>query len=170
MLAIAKSLDVANNRIGQIVSVTPLLLVLVQFTLVLMVHVFGIGSVKAQESLQYINALMFMGGVGYTALAGEHVRVDIFFHKMEQGKRDLVDFFGTLFFIVPLCILLWLTATPFALNSWQGFEGSTETTGLHLVYILKTMPLLFTFSLSIFAVANVIRLGHALLKKDSGAE
>ena len=163
-------LDAGNNRLGRALAVTPLALVLVQFALVLMVHVFGIGSVKAQESLQYINALMFMGGVGYTALAGEHVRVDLFFHKMEQGRRDLVDFLGTLFFIVPLCALLWLTATPFAADSWRNLEGSTETTGLHLVYILKTMPLLFTLSLSAFAIANLIRLGGKLAARKGSAD
>ncbi len=161
----AQFLEMLNERFGQFLALTPLALILVQFGLVLSIHVFAIGSIKAQESLQYINALMFLGGVGYTALHQEHVRVDLFYSRMKARNKDLVDLLGTLFFIVPILFLLWITATPYALASWANFEGSTETAGLQLVYLLKSTILLFTLSLTIFAVGQIIRLSVRLAGK-----
>lgn len=158
MLEFANSLDKLNERFGRFLALTPLALMLVQFTIVLMVYVFGIGSIKMQESLQYINAMMFLGGAGYTALYNDHVRVDIFYSKMRKINRDRVELFGTVFFLWPMLILLWILTIPYVAESWRIMEGSMETSGLHLVYLLKSTILLFCISLTLFALAQSIRL------------
>ena len=163
MLELANLLDTLNERFGRFLAVTPLALMLVQFSIVLLVYVFGLGSIMMQESLQYINALMFLGGAGYTAIHNEHVRVDIFYSKIKPRGRDVVDLFGTIFFLWPMLILLWVLTIPYVAESWRITEGSVETSGLPFVYLLKSTILLFCISLSLFAAAQSIRLSLKLL-------
>lgn len=163
MLALANHLDKLNERFGRLLALTPLMLMLVQFSIVLLVYIFGLGSIMMQESLQYINAVMFLGGAGYTALHNDHVRVDIFYSKLKPRNRDAVDLFGTIFFLWPMLILLWTLTIPYVSESWRILEGSVETSGLPFIYLLKSTILLFCISLSMFAAAQSIRLSLKLL-------
>ena len=82
-----KRLDDFAEKTGNVLSVLPLMLVLLQFAVVLLVYVFATGSIQLQESLQYINAMMFLGGAGYTAFRDEHVRVDLFYSKFNERNK-----------------------------------------------------------------------------------
>jgi len=142
---------------GQVFGWLPLFLVLVQFAVVLLVYVFSSGNIQLQESLQYINAMMFLGGAGYTALHDEHVRVDIFYGKLGKAGKARIIFFGTLFLLLPFLILFWITAVPYVAASWETLETSVETGGLPFVYILKATLLLFAFTLSLHAFVALVR-------------
>ena len=165
MLEFADHLDKLNERFGRFLALTPLALMLVQFSIVLAVYVFGTGSIMMQESLQYINAMMFLGGAGYTALHDDHVRVDIFYSRMRPKNRDVANLFGTVFFLIPMLVLLWILTIPYVAESWRIGEGSIETSGLHFVYLLKSTILLFCGTLSLFAIAQTIRLTLKLFFK-----
>lgn len=143
----------------------PLALVLVQFTVVLMVYVFSSGNIQLQESLQYINALMFMGGAGYTAIRDEHVRVDLFYSKFTARKKSWVNLLGSLFLMVPFLVLFWQSSLPYILDSWEILEGSVEASGLQLVYILKSTLLLFALTMTLFAIVDISRCIRTLRKE-----
>ncbi len=165
MHRIVTAIDAFSEKSGQVLAVLPLALVLVQFAVVLMVYVFASGSIQLQESLQYINAVMFLGGAGYTAVRGEHVRVDIFYSKFSDRGKALVNFLGTLFLLVPFLILFWMSALPFVADSWAIGETSVEASGLPYVYILKSTLLLFALTLSLHALADLIRHGRTWMGK-----
>lgn len=150
-------LDTLLGYSGKLLAITPLLLILVQFAVVLMVYVFKTGSIQLQESLQYINALMFLGGAGYTALKDEHVRVDLFYSKFSPQQKASIDFFGTLLLLGPFLWLFWQSAMPYIMESWRIQETSVEASGLPFVYILKTTLILFPLTLSIHGVASLVR-------------
>lgn len=159
-------IDTVLKKSGGVLAMLPLLLILVQFAVVLLVYVFKSGSIQLQESLQYINALMFLGGAGYTAVRGEHVRVDIFYAKMTPRAQARVNFLGTLFLLIPFLILFWMSSVPYVAESWEIMETSVEASGLPYVYILKSTLLLFAITLSLHAVADLIRYGRVLLEKE----
>ena len=162
-----KRLDDFAEKTGNVLSVLPLMLVLLQFAVVLLVYVFATGSIQLQESLQYINAMMFLGGAGYTAFRDEHVRVDLFYSKFNERNKARTNFFGTLFLLVPFLILFWHASIPYALDSWAIRESSVEASGLPFVYILKSTLLLFAITLSLSAIADLIRYGKALFGRQS---
>ncbi len=145
------------EKSSQLLAVLPLLLVLIQFSIVLMVYVFASGNIQLQESLQYINAFMFLGSAGYTALKNEHVRVDLFYSKFTDTGKARVNFFGTLFLLIPFLILFWISGVPYVFESWKILETSVEASGLPFIYILKTTLLLFAFTMSIHALADLLR-------------
>lgn len=167
---ITRRLDAFAETTGTILSVLPLLLIVVQFAVVLMVYVFNIGSIQLQESLQYINAMMFLGGAGYTALKDEHVRVDIFYTNFSKTRKAWVNFLGTLLLLIPFLVLFWISALPYILDSWEIMETSVESSGLPFVYILKTTLLLFALTMSVHAIADILRHGKLLFAKPQFPE
>ena len=157
MKSLLSYLDIFADRTGRILSVLPLVLVLVQFSIVLMVYVFASSSIQVQESLQYINALMFLGGAGYTALKDEHVRVDLFYSRFQKRRKSLVNLGGTCLLLIPFLILLWITTVPFVAASWSVMEGSVEASGLPFIYLLKSTILLFAVTMTLAAVSDILR-------------
>ncbi|WCL55749.1 TRAP transporter small permease subunit [Gimibacter soli] len=161
---LASLLDGFAETTGKVLGLLPLILVLVQFAVVLSVYIFRLGSIELQESLQYINALMFLGAAGYTALHDEHVRVDIFYSRLGPRGKAMVNLFGTLFMLIPFLILFWMTALPFVEMSWTIREASVDAGGLPFVYILKATLLLFALTLSLQATSILIRSALTLRK------
>ncbi|PCI63983.1 MAG: C4-dicarboxylate ABC transporter permease [Kordiimonadales bacterium] len=162
---LSEKIEALLEASGQILAFLPLILILVQFTVVLMVYVFASGSIQLQESLQYINAMMFLGGAGYAAVRDEHVRVDIFYSTFSKTSKARVDFYGTLFLLVPFLILFWITTVPYVAQSWRELEASVETSGLPYVYILKTTLILFALTLTLHAISALIR-SFAAMRKE----
>jgi TRAP-type mannitol/chloroaromatic compound transport system permease small subunit len=139
----AQLIDRTNMTIGTTVAWLALFMVLVQFALVLMRYVFGIGSIMTQESLIYAHGALFMVAAGYTLLVGGHVRVDVFYREAAPRKKAWIDLLGVVFLLIPVCLLIWRYSLPYVLSSWAVLEGSRETSGIQGVYLLKTCMLLF---------------------------
>lgn len=139
----AQKIDAANTMIGRTTAWLALIMVLVQFVVVMMRYVFGVGSIMMQESVIYMHAFLFMLGAGYTLLQGGHVRVDIFYREAPLRRKAFTDLAGVLVFLVPVCVVIWWFSWRYVANSWNVFEGSRETSGIQGVYILKTVILAF---------------------------
>ena len=123
-LSLAKAIDSLNNKIGHSVAWLALFMVLVQFIVVLMRYVFGIGSIFMQESIIYMHGFLFMLGAGYTLLHGGHVRVDIFYGAASERKQAIVDFFGSIFLLFPVLALILIYGIPYVASSWEILESS----------------------------------------------
>lgn len=165
---LAQTIDGLNRRLGQLLGWAVLLLVLVQFLVVVLTNVFRIGSIQLQESLLYINSLIFLGAAGYTLLHDEQVRVDIFYRGASARFRAWVNLLGTLFLLFPVMALLWTSAWPYVTASWAVLEGSTETTGLQAIFILKSFLLLFVLTLTLQGISLAIRSGMVLSNRSGG--
>lgn len=166
--ALAQVIDQANERIGRVTAWVALLMVLVQFLVVLMRYIFGLGSIFLQESVVYMHSILFLVGAGYTLLHGGHVRVDIFYRDASPRKQALVDLLGVAFLLVPVCILIWWSAWPYVVNSWNVFEGSKETSGIPAVYLLKTLILAFALLVSVQGISLALRSALSLAGIGAG--
>jgi len=157
LLNIADRLDAFNGWLGRVLGYLVIVLVLLQFALVVMSSNFQAGSIKLQESLLYINACMFLGAAGFTLLHDRHVRVDIFYRDAPERTKARINFLGTLVLLFPFLIFVWWVGLPYALSSWGDLEASFETSGLPIVFILKSFILLFAFNLSAQGASLAIR-------------
>ena len=164
----ADAIDSLNAGLGRLLGWAALLLILAQFSIVVLTNAFRIGSIQLQESLLYINSLIFLGAAGYTLLRDEQVRVDIFYRGASARFKAWVNLLGTFFLLFPVMGLLWVSAWPYVAASWAVLEGSIETTGLQAVYILKSFLLLFTATLTLQGASLVIR-SWIVLTIDLGA-
>ena len=140
---LARAIDRLNEAIGVSVAWLALLTVLVEFTVVLMRYVFGIGSVKMQESIVYMHAMVFMIAAGYTLLHNGHVRIDIVYRPASARYKAWVDLLGSIFLLMPIVIMVFWLAWPYVAESWATREGSRESGGLPGLYLLKTVILAF---------------------------
>lgn len=157
---LARGMDAVNEMVGKITSWATLTLVLVQFAIVMINYLYSEGIIAVQESLMYMHSLVFLGAAGYTLLHNGHVRVDIFYTNMSEKGKAYVNLIGTLVILFPVLICIGVYALPFVAQSWDILEGSIETSGLHLVYILKSMILLFVASTFIQGISLSL---HSLL-------
>jgi len=109
------------------------------FVIVLLRYGFNLGWIWLQESLTYLHVTVFAVVTAWALQEDAHVRVDVFYTRMSPSKRALVDFAGTLLFLVPFCIFVLVTAWPYVATSWKLLEGSREAGGLPLVFLLKSL-------------------------------
>lgn len=140
---LAGFIDRLNRRIGRAVAWLSVVMVVVQFVVVMMHYVFGVGSIFAQESIVYMHAILFMAAAGYTLLQDGHVRVDIFYARTTVRNKALINFLGALCLLLPVCILVWSSSWHYVASSWAVLEGSRETSGIQAVFLLKSVILLF---------------------------
>lgn len=150
-------IDAINDRVGKAISWLAVIMVVVQFTIVVMRYIFGINFIFIQESVIYLHAALFMVGAGYTLLHDGHVRVDIFYREASPRRQALVDLFGALFFLLPVCVVILWYGVPFFEQSWAMREGSQETSGIQAVYIQKLFIVLFAALVGLQGVAMALR-------------
>lgn len=135
---LARRCDAVNATVGGWVAWFAVAMVLVQFTVVMLRYVFGVGFIMLQESMNYLHGFMFLLGAGYTLLVNGHVRVDIFYREASARTKAWVDLLGTLLLLLPMCVLvIWASWGP-VLQSWRTLEGSAETSGIPAVFLLRT--------------------------------
>ena len=158
--AVARAIDAVNERIGRGVAWFALIMVLLQFTVVVMRYVFGLGSIFMQEGVIYLHAALFLVGAGYTLLHGGHVRVDIFYRDAAPRRKALVNLLGTLLFLLPVCAVIGWASLPYVAQSWDVLEGSRETSGIPAVFVLKSFILLFVVLIALQGISLIL---HSIL-------
>lgn len=174
---LVRIVDAVNEYIGRAISWLTLFMVIVQFIVVVMRYVFGIGSIFMQESIVYMHATVFLVAAGYTLLHEGHVRIDIFYNKADPRTKAFFDLAGVLGFLLPVCVLIFTLAWPYVAKAWRILEVSQEGSGIPGVFLLKTVILiyaclLFIQGLSMGARASFVLIGleRAATKPDDGEE
>jgi TRAP-type mannitol/chloroaromatic compound transport system permease small subunit len=154
---VAAAIDRVTAVVGRAALWCCLYAVLAEFAVVLMRYAFGIGSVKLQESVLYAHAGLFMLAAAWTLQVGGHVRVDVFYASARPRTRALIDLLGALFFLLPFAAALAALSLPYVERSWGIWERSRETSGLPLVYLLKTLIPIFALLIGLQGVAQALR-------------
>lgn len=157
MNRIADAIDSLTGRIGRVVAWLVLAIVLLQFVLVVARYLIGFGSIWLNESVLYGHATLFLMAAAWTLQSGGHVRVDIFYAEAAPRTRAVIDLAGSLLLLLPFALLLLYLSLPFAARSWAILERSQETSGLPLVFVLKTLVPAFAVLMALQGIAQAIR-------------
>lgn len=157
MARLADLIDRLNAATGRAAAWLAVALVALQFTVVVLRYVFGVGSIWLTESIIYIHAALFMLVAAWTLREGGHVRVDIFYSHATPRTRAWVDLAGALLLLLPfVAVMLWF-ALPYVARSWAILETSRETSGLPAIFLLKTLIPVFAAMLALQGIAQAIR-------------
>ncbi len=159
-------IDTLNYRIGRAVMWLAILIALIQFATVILRYVFSIGFIQMQESIWYLNAILFMTGASFALHADAHVRVDVIYRQARPRSKALIDLLGGLFLLLPVCIALVWLSFGYVLSSWRVLESSTEISGLPLIFALKTFLWVFAVLVGLQGIAMI---GRAYLAIRGGA-
>lgn len=165
---IAALIDRLNHTIGRSAAWLALIMALVQFAVVVLRYVFGIGSIMLQEAIVYMHGVLFLMAAADTLLQDEHVRVDIFYARASATRKALVNMLGSGFFILPFCILIAYVSYDYVSMSWSVREGSRETSGIQGVFLLKSIILVFALQVGMQAVSSILKNAAVLLEARHG--
>jgi TRAP-type mannitol/chloroaromatic compound transport system permease small subunit len=160
--ALADRIDRLTTAIGRAAAWLALAIVLLQFALVVARYVFGFGSIWLTETVVYANAALFLLASAWTLRSGGHVRLDVFYAQASARSKAIVDLVGALLLLLPFAaVLLWLSL-PYAARSWAILERSQETSGLPLVFVLKSFIPAFALLMALQGIAQAVRALNAM--------
>jgi TRAP-type mannitol/chloroaromatic compound transport system permease small subunit len=108
------------------------------------------------ESQWYIFDLVFLLGSAYALKHNEHVRVDVLYSRWSTKRKALSDFFGTLFFLIPFCVLVIYFSWGTIVESWNIREISPDPGGLAR-YPIKTMIIVCFVLLIVQGISEMIK-------------
>jgi TRAP-type mannitol/chloroaromatic compound transport system permease small subunit len=162
--ALADCIDRLTTTVGRAVAWLALVVVLLQFALVVARYLFGLGSIWLTETVIYAHATLFMLAAAWTLKVGGHVRVDIFYAEVSARTKALIDLIGALILLLPFALVLVWLSVPYAARSWAILERSQETSGLPLVFALKTLIPAFAVLMALQGIAQAIRAIRALAR------
>jgi TRAP-type mannitol/chloroaromatic compound transport system permease small subunit len=157
IIQLAALIDRFNTAVGRAASWCALAIVLIGFAVVLMRYVLGLGSIWLQESILYAHAALFLLAAAWTLKEGGHVRVDVFYANASPRVKAWIDLLGALLLLVPFCIAVIWFSWPYVARSWAILERSRETSGLPLVFLLKTLIPLFAAMLALQGLSQAIK-------------
>ena len=144
---ISEVIDNFNIKVGKLFSWLLLLMVLLTCLIVILRYLFNIGFIWMQELVRFFYAAVFLICAAYTLVEDAHVRVDIFYSKLSEKNKNIINIFGSLIFLIPVCLIIFYYSFSYVINSWAQLEGSLEERGLHAVFIMKTFIWFFAFML-----------------------
>jgi len=161
LLAISAAIDQLNEKIGYICNLLVLGACLVSAGNAMIRYAFGYSSNGWLELQWYMFAFLVMFGASYTFKRNEHVRVEILYLYLSERGQLWLDLIGTLFFLIPSCLLLAYLSWPFFMQAYDVGEMSSNAGGLIRWPIKFVIPAGFVL-LALQGVSEVIKRTAAL--------
>ncbi len=166
---LADRIDRLTGAVGRAVAWLALVIVALQFALVVARYLLDLGSIWLSETVIYANAGLFLLASAWTLRLGGHVRVDVFYAHATPRTKAVVDLLGALLLLLPFAAVLTVLSVPYAARAWAILERSHESSGLPLVFLLKTFIPAFAVMMALQGVAQAIRAAQALLPGEGDA-
>ena len=108
------------------------------------------------ETQWYLFDLIFLLGAAYALKHDEHVRVDIFYKGWSSKQKALANLIGTVFFLIPFCIMIIYFSWDTVVNSWRILEVSPDPDGLPR-YPIKTVIIVSFVLLILQGISEAIK-------------
>jgi TRAP-type mannitol/chloroaromatic compound transport system permease small subunit len=156
LLAISSAIDLLNEKIGYVCNLLVLAACIVSAGNAMIRYAFSYSSNSWLELQWYMFAILVMFGASYTFKRNEHVRVEIFYLFLSERGQLWLDMIGTLFFLIPSCLLLSYLSWPFFMQSYAVSEISSNAGGLVRWPIKIVVPVGFVM-LALQGVSEVIK-------------
>ena len=166
LLILEKITDKIIDFVGNITAVLLILMILNVAYDVFMRYVFHNSSIAMQELEWHLFAVIMLYGTGYALRHNAHVRVDFLYDRFSPKKKAWVNILGTLFFLLPLALLIIYGSYEYVMDSYTTHEISEDPGGLPYRWIIKAQ-IPFAFIFLIFCALNFLLHNINVLK---GAE
>jgi TRAP-type mannitol/chloroaromatic compound transport system permease small subunit len=121
MWSCVRTLEAFANGVGRVVAWAGLIMVLQQIVIVFSQRIFAASSLTFglgasfsydiswwSEELKLYNAMIVCLCCAYTFVQGGHVRVDLVYAGVSYRTKRVIDMFGSLFFMIPFAVVIWL--------------------------------------------------------------
>ena len=162
-----RTIDTLVDGIGRAVAWLTGLIGLITFAVVVLRYGFDEGAIALQESVIYLHATCFMLGIAYTLQHDEHVRVDIFYSRLDERGKALVNLSGHVLLLLPSALTLLAFSFDYVLASWAILEGSPEVGGIPAMFLLKSLIPIMATLLALQGIAQIAR-ALAVIRRPAG--
>lgn len=169
LLKLSQMIDTLIEVIGGLISWLVIMTIGVGFYNVVARYVGRLIGVKLASNtlieLQwYLFSLIFLLGFSYILKQSANVRVDFFYANWSEQRRALIDFLGTVFFLIPFCVMgIWVSINPVLQSwgylpdgTWGSWELSADADGLPRAPI-KTMLIVAFVLLLVQSISQAIK-------------
>ena len=193
MWGCVRRLEGFANAVGRVAAWAGLIMVLQQIVIIFLQGVFAVSDISLgfgftfarpvswwSDELKLYNAIVVTMCVTYTFVQGGHVRVDLFYSVISYRAKRVVDMLGSLFFMMPASIVIWLYGwfflwrhlilpNPSASDTldrlmarsqvlqWNIETISTSANGFDAYFLFKILLLTFTGMVMVQGVAFFYR-------------
>ena len=155
-LKFSNLIDSLNNLVGRWVSWLTLVAVLVSSGNATVRYLFDNSSNAWLELQWYLfTAIVLLCG-GYALLHHQHVRIDVIYTRFTRRTQLYIDVFGTLFFLLPMAILITYLSWPVFMNAFVHHEMSSNAGGLVIWPARLLFPVGF-FLLTLQGISELIK-------------
>ena len=153
------------QKVGDLCSWLSFALVILITLDVFLRYIFNFSSASLYELEWHFFAIIFLLGSSITLQKDEHVRVDVFYNKLSNKKKEIVNLIGNVFFLLPFSIVIFYTSLPFVEDSLKILESSPDPGGLPYRFIIKSI---IPFSFLLLAFQGIINIIKNIKKLSNG--
>lgn len=156
LLSLSRAIDRLNTAVGRALYWLILLTVVISATNAVVRKAFNYSSNGLLEIQWYLFSAIFLGAAGYTLLRNEHVRIDVVAGRLSKRAQTWIDIIGTVFFLLPMAILVGWLSWPVFVDAFQRNEVSTNAGGLVIWPARLLIPIGF-FLLALQGISELIK-------------
>ena len=156
LLKLSQLIDWLNERVGKGAFWLVLIMTLISAGNATYRFIFNDSSNGMLEIQWYLFAAVFLLCSPYTLQKNEHVRIDVLSGKFGPRANAVIDIIGTLFFLLPMVIVVLWLSLPLVAESYRIHEYSANAGGLIRWPVKILLPIGFAL-LALQGVSELIK-------------
>jgi TRAP-type mannitol/chloroaromatic compound transport system permease small subunit len=156
LLKLSQLIDWLTERVGKGAFWLVLIMTLISAANAVVRFAFNYSSNGLLEIQWYLFAAVFLLCSPYTLQKNEHVRIDVLSGKLSPRGLAVIDIIGTLFFLLPMVVLVLWLSIPLVAESYKINEHSANAGGLLRWPVKILLPIGFTL-LALQGVSELIK-------------
>lgn len=156
LLKLSQLIDALTEHVGKAAFWLVLLMTTISAGNAVVRFAFNYSSNGLLEIQWYLFAAVFLLCSAYTLQKNEHVRIDVLAGKLSPKGQAVIDVIGTLFFLLPMVILVLKLSLPLVAESYKIQEMSANAGGLIRWPVKIILPIGFTL-LALQGISELIK-------------
>ena len=156
LLKLSQLIDLLVERVGKGAFWLVLVMTIISASNAVIRFVFNYSSNGLLEIQWYLFAAVFLLCSPYTLQKNEHVRIDVISGKFSARGLAIIDIIGTLFFLLPMVVLVLWLSLPLVAESMKINEMSANAGGLLRWPVKILLPIGFTL-LALQGISELIK-------------
>lgn len=130
LLSLTRRIDAISRAAASVALWLVLICALVSALNAVSRYAFDLSSNAWLELQWYMFGGTVLLGAPHLLNTNGHIRVDLFYAKLDARQRTWLDLFGLIFFLLPFCYFMVVYSWPWFVESWQIGEISANAGGL----------------------------------------
>lgn len=156
LLKLSQLIDWLNERVARGAFWLVLVMTMVSAGNAVVRFIFNYSSNGLLEIQWYLFAAIFLLCSPYTLQRNEHVRIDVLSGKLSPRGLAVIDIIGSLFFLLPMVILVLWLSLPLVADSIKINEMSANAGGLLRWPVKIILPIGFTL-LALQGISELVK-------------